>query len=320
VDLHRRAEQTNRTGGRPAHTSGLYLRGHLRASAGSDSFTSPVFRKDLPEVTVRLSPMISAAKDRPFDLHGIAVRIKPGDNAVDLTDLVALNTHPFMFRSADDFAMFLARTQQGARQIAIGIGAFGLAAVAGNASLQGMANAVVAMAGANRPLLGRSYWGIHTFFADRLVSGKTVRVPYRYRLEINDAGSGDRNRSPGKVLGKYRDIAGMVSPESPLLIDLCFLLPWRWERLVDWPNVPMNIRQQIINPIADWKHVTRIRMATLVLDEVVDTKAFEGGRTVDRCDDMVFDPTRLSSGLYPSNDPLLRARSGIYAESHMRRK
>jgi hypothetical protein len=266
--------------------------------------------------------MISATKDLPVDLHGIAVRIQPSDeNAADLTDLVALNTHPFMFRSADDFSMFLERTRQGARQIAIGFGAFGLQAIAGNASLKGMANAIVALGGANRPLFGRNYWGMHTFFADRHVqSGETVRVPYRYRLEIDDDGASYTGRSPGKVLGRYSDVAESVEAGTPLLIDLYFMLPWRWERLVDWPNVPPNIRQQIINPIADWKRVIRVRMATLVLDEVVDANALKGARAKDEFDSLLFDPTRLSNGLYPSEDPLLRARSGIYAESHMRRK
>ncbi|MEN8237667.1 MAG: hypothetical protein ABFR53_00560 [Actinomycetota bacterium] len=320
VDLHKKVDPTNLPGGRPAHTAGLFLRGQLKAWPGSERFTSPVFHRTEPEVVVRLSPMMSGIKDLWVDLHGISVRIQASDDASDFSDLVALNTHPFMFRSADDFAMFLGRMNGGPREIAIGLGAFGLAAVAGKASVHGMANAIGSMLRANSPLLGNSYWGIHTFFADRrLESGETVRVPYRYRLEISDDGTGHKARSPGRVLGRYRDIAERVDKGAPLHIDLIFMLPWKWERLVDWPNVPTGIRQQVINPIADWKPVTRIRVATLVLDTVLDARAFDGGRTASEFDTLMFDPTRLSDGLYASEDPLLRSRSGVYAESHMRR-
>jgi hypothetical protein len=264
--------------------------------------------------------MVSGPRDLPFDLHGISVRIQPSENAADLTDLVALNTQPFMFRSADDFALFLSRMRSGPSAMAIGIGAFCLAAIAGNASMHAMANAMGSVLRANRSLMGLSYWGIHTFFADRLLSsGETVRVPYRYRLEVRDEGMQGRGPSTGKVLGKYRDIVRFVEGGSPLLVDLWFLLPWKWERLVDWPNVPAGIRQQIINPQASWKYTSRIHMATLVLDTVVDARALYGCPTSDACDNLMFDPTRLSDGLHPSEDPLLRARSGIYAESHMRR-
>jgi hypothetical protein len=183
-----------------------------------------------------------------------------------------------------------------------------------------MGSAVGAMARANQPLPGRSYWGVHTFFADRAASsGETVRVPYRYRLEIEDSTADTDAASTGTVLGRYRDVAAMVSHDTPLRITLSFMLPWRWQRLVDWRNVPETVRDQVINPTADWRHVTRLHMATLVLDTVLDAQAFEGTPTAEEYDKLLFNPTRLSDGLYPSEDPLLRARSGVYAESHMRR-
>jgi hypothetical protein len=299
---------------------GLFLGGHLEATPSSDPFTSSVFHFPEPKVIVRISPMISGPKNLPFDLHGISVRIQPNDNAADITDLVALNTHPFMFRNADDFALFLSRMHSGPRQMLIGFWAFGLAAVAGNASISAMANAIYAMAGANNPLTGRSYWGMNTFFADRLLpSGETARVPYRYRLEIRKERKREKEPLPGKVLGRYCDIVRLVEDGSPLLIDLRFGLPWRWERLVDWSNVPVRIRDKIINPQNSWKYGPRIHMATLVLDIVLDANAFEGRKTERKYDNLLFDPTRLSDGLHVSEDPLLRARSGIYAESHMRR-
>lgn len=321
VNLHRKTNPADLPGRRPAHTHGLYLGGHLEARDGSKLFTSEIFSAVTPpNVIVRLSPMISGVKNHRLDLHGIAVRIQPGDTRENLTDLVALNTHPFMFRSADDFAMFLSRTQQGRRQLVIGFGAFGLGAIAGNASISGMANALVAMTDANRSLLGRRYWGNHTFFADHPIpENQKARIPYRYRLEIRSDGKSRRGRFRGKVLGRYRDIADRVRPDNPLLIDLVFMVPWTWERLADWSNVPKGIREQIINPIADWKNDSDILMATLVLDTVLDAEALHSGQTSEACDRLMFDPTRLSIGLYPSEDPLLMARSGVYAESHMRK-
>jgi len=311
---------SGRSGGRPAHAAGLYLSGHLEPAVASDPFTSSVFQGPRSKVVVRLSPMMSGPKDRRLDLHGFAARIQDPLDDANSTDFVAMNTHPFLFRSADDFALFLARMSPRSRKKLVGLWTFGLAAVAGDASVDALANTIYSMVRANRSLTGLKYWGIHTFFADRTdASDRTVRVPYRYHLEICNEQTPKRLTSRGKVLDRYRDLAGFVNAETPLRVDLWFMLAWNWERLVDWQNVPADIRDQIINPLADWKHGRRIHMATFVLDNVLDDTAFGGARSTEAIDDLVFDPTRLSHGLHPSEDPLLRARSSIYAESHMRR-
>ena len=322
IDFSSGRDSGLRTGSRPTHANGLYLKGRFVPSDHTPPFTASVFTESGSRVTARLSPMVTGAKDGCFDLHGIAVRIQSGSNEADLTDLVALNTQPFMFRTADEFAWFLSRMKGDTKQRLIGFGAFGLAAAAGNASFHGLANAAWAIARANRPLLGRNYWGIHTFFADRQVSWQkepTVRIPYRYRIHITTNQPKGTVPSQGKVLGKYCDIAQQVRGGTPLYLSLWFDLPWRWERLTDWDNVPRGIRDGIINPQAVWKNTTTIFMGVIVLDVVADDNALHGRCTAETYDMMEFDPTRLTGGLHPSEDPMLRARSGIYAESHMRR-
>ena len=250
------------------------------------------------------------------------MRITANNDLADATDLVALNTHPFMFQSADDFTLFLSRLHGGVGQLAIGLGAFGFGAIAGTTSLRALDATISASMRATRPLPGRSYWGIHTFFAsyrlNQLPSSKIVRVPYRYRLDIRE-NSHVVKRGPGKVLGRYRDVATVVRAGHPIFVELWFMLAWRWDRLTDWPNVPDSIRQGLLNPIVSWTNGTLVHMATLELDTVLDAGALDGSGTDPTCDSMMFDPTQLSDGLYASSDPLLRARSGVYAESHMRR-
>lgn len=320
VTLHGDPRPANLPGGRPAHTAGVFLSGQFNPAPSP--FVAPIFGSSASQVTARFSPLRTAVKDGRFDLHGLSVRIQTGDNDQDLTDLVAINTQPFMFRTADGFATFFHRVRSGGVQAALGVGAFGIAVLAGNASLRGMARAIGASRHANRPLLGREYWGIHTFFADRedpLGASGIVRVPYRYRLQVHDDGMDGLEPSDGQVLARYRDIARVVKAGKPIRVSLWFMLPFRWERLTNWPNVPDRIRRELINPQAEWKVFSEVPMGTAILDTVVDDAAVNGGRTDASCDGLVFDPTRLTKGLHVSEDPMLRARSGIYAESHMRR-
>jgi catalase len=307
---------------RPAHATGLFLRGRFTSSDRETPFTSDLFTGPPSTVVARLSPTLAKAGGTSFDIHGIAVRIQTGDNEANLTDLVAMNSQPFMFRSADGFAAFVGSMRGGTRDRLTGLGMFGLSALAGDASVHGMANAVRAAVTANRPLSGRTYWGIHTFFADRSSPSdvaSVVRVPYRYRLQLTTGGPAGSHPSGRGILSQYRDIAAQVASGKPLYVSVWFDLPWRWERLTDWDSVPGRTRDDIINPLAVWKNTTAVPMGTIVLDEVVDAEALSGGDASQECEMLAFDPTRLTDGLHASEDPLLRARSEIYAESHMRR-
>jgi catalase len=251
----------------------------------------------------------------------LSLRFWSGDNDADYTDLVAINTQPFMFRTADEFETVTRLVRSNSHKDKVnGLIEFLTATVAGDASLHGLANAVGAAWHGDETLLGRSYWGIHTFFAERTnPSGKAkpVRVPYRYRFDVTE--DGRKKSSTGRILAKYRDLVNQVNDGDPVTIGLSFTLPWRWKRLIDWQNVPERVRLDLINPQAVWKRPEKLDMGSIVLDSVVDGKAAWGRKTDPDCDALLFDPTRLTDGLYISEDPMLIALSSIYAESHMRR-
>ena len=309
-------------GRRPAHTAGVFLSGTVNPCEKAQAFRSPLFspRSGERKVTARLSPLRTVTDRTRFDLHGLSVRLWSGNNEADVTDLVTINTHPFMFRTADEFATVtnLLRSN-GIKNKVNGIMEFVAASVAGDASLRGAEKALSAALGGDRPLPGRSYWGIHTFFADRTdpEDGDDVRVPYRYRLDLNQA-SGNTS-SKGGVLQKYRNLVTAVEAGHPVTIDLSFALPWRWEELIDWRNVPKQMRLNLINPQAVWKRPEEFVMGTIELTSVIDAEAAWRRNTDPECDAMLFDPTRLTDGLHISEDPMLIALSSIYAESHMRR-
>jgi catalase len=310
-------------GGRPAHTAGVFLKGTFQPLPASEPFTSPIFADTPTGVLARFSPLRTVNEKGRYDLHGLSVRLRPGNNGADYTDLVAINTHPFMVRTADEFATVtrLLRSRS-LRDRANGVTEFAAATVAGDASLYGLARAGTAALRGNRKLTGRSFWGIHTFFADRyaIENGEQgIRVPYRYRLSIWDHEQTHRKPSKGRVLAKYRDLVHRVNDGYPLNIDLWFGLPWRWSRLTDWEDVPETTRLDLINPQAVWKNAAMFHMGRIELTSVVDGEAAWGRRTKPDRDALLFDPTRLTDGLHISEDPMLIALSSIYAESHMRR-
>lgn len=319
ADIH--ASSAGLAGGRPAHTNGLFLGGKFTPSNDASRFTSEIFQGTSSAV-VRFSPTRLGAGKGRYDIHGLAVQLGNGDP----TQMVAINTEPFMFASADDFAEFVHAMYQPWWQRVKAVIIFLLRNVARQTSVRAMWRALKVGRKASDPLYGQRFFGIHTFFADRtMADSEVLPVPYRYELRV-------KSRDPMDGAGVDAGAAGVRAPylqladdvrnqQATIEVELVFILPWRWQRLTKWSEVPSGIRRKLISPIKKWNRddVFEILMGSMVLDTVLDDSAFRGKPTAKKFDGMVFDPTRLSVGLRVSEDPLLRSRGNVYAESHMRR-
>lgn len=337
VSLHQQGEPP---GTRPVHAIGLYLQGEFQPSApdaGDPLFTADIFdlQTKTPVIT-RLSPTRMDAKPVDRDIHGIGVRIGAGAELTgisigapegDPTDLAAIGFEPFPFREAEAFADFLSLLMRGGWRIAQAlVGAIGNTIV-GIAGLRGIWELFAAYLASNRPLDEITYSGIHTFFADTTLAGKPVRIPFRYRL-VPVAGMMTSPPTDSTILGRYRAVAAQVDAGRPYMIDLVAQIPRQPERYGYWAEVPERMRRRMLDPTRVWTDddARRIVLGRITLDKVADANALttdadgKPGWTADKFDRMVFDPTRLTDGLYPSDDPLLRARGGIYAESLIRRR
>lgn len=136
----------------------------------------------------------------------------------------------------------------------------------------------------------------NSLVAYRLIDAENHAQAVRWQLEpLADASSGE----PAKpAADAYTDLSDRLA-RGPLRWRLVFTLAQPGD-LVDDATRPWGED----NP--------RIEAGTLVLDQV--------GRDANgACRDLVFDPLMLPDGIAPSNDPLLRFRSDVYAESFKRR-
>lgn len=81
----------------------------------------------------------------------------------------------------------------------------------------------------------------------------------------------------------------------------------------NWTVMKGNKDDNLVNPTIPWDLATHktVKMGELKIDKVEDTAV---------CDDFNFDPLVLSKGIEPSEDPILRMRSGAYAISFGRRQ
>lgn len=301
-----------KSGTRPAHTSGVYIKGVFRPEpAGTDLCRSEIFKKDVAFVA-RFSNTSGRMGKR--DLHGFAVRFIPGKDEAT-TDLVAINIDRFMFTRSDDFIGFLRDAKRGWRGLGGGGFRFLALTVARRASVRAMWLALTTLWRRPVSLQTLTYHGLHTFFVE---DDKAKRIPFRYSL---DPVVPSTDGPPAKnVRELYRGLIARVEPDSPIEFRLMFYLPWKSDQLSDWSAVPEGAKARLIKPTIKWRTGRKIEVGTLSLKQVIDAAAFTDGGVVDAdLDHLVFDPTNLAEGIFPSEDETLRVRGGVYAESHMRR-
>ncbi|WP_257828927.1 catalase family peroxidase [Burkholderia glumae] len=134
-----------------------------------------------------------------------------------------------------------------------------------------------------------TYYGINAFY---FVDAQGMKHAVRWR-----------------VVPEQTDGAGVASGANVLQADLAERLgsgPQRWHWLVTFANPGDPVNDATRNWPADRK---TLDIGTLVLDRA---EAQDSGP----CRDINYDPTVLPTGIEPSGDPLLAARSAAYADSY----
>lgn len=142
-----------------------------------------------------------------------------------------------------------------------------------------------------------SYWGVHAFkFTD-------ARGQSQYARWVFEPAGGQETLDEDKLKSL---------PDDFLADEL--------RRRVEARPAEFQMRLQLaeagdnlVNPTVTWPESRKtVTVGRLVLDKV---DSGPGGA----CDRVVFDPNVLPKGIAPSDDPVLRARSGVYAVSAGRR-
>jgi catalase len=159
------------------------------------------------------------------------------------------------------------------------------------------------------------YYAVHAF---EVTGSDGTRRMVRFSLEPSDgvraAGPGEPVQRPiesflrPKPLNAY----GRGLPDDYLRLELRERLRFAASRF--------NLRMQIADPNDDTADPTtvwpmnrqRVLMGTLTLTHVLDDQTA-------RCEELSFNPGRLLPGMAASDDPVLRDRAAVYAESYRRR-
>jgi len=109
------------------------------------------------------------------------------------------------------------------------------------------------------------------------------------------------------------EAAGAAPPDKDYLFDELITqihrqpLRWRLIVIVGKPGDPTN------DPSIGWPaDREQVDVGTLTLDRVE-------AEELSAATDIIFDPLMLPAGIAPSDDPVLRVRSGVYVQSHTRR-
>lgn len=135
----------------------------------------------------------------------------------------------------------------------------------------------------------------HSINAFELVDAGGVRRPVRWRAEPI-AGWEPVGQGPGDAL--QQELLGRLR-QGPVRFQLIFTLAGQGDRADD--------------PSRSWPaNRKQVSAGTLVIEAA---HLQRGGA----CDGLNFDPLVLPDGIAPSDDPILHARGGAYAESYRRR-
>ena len=275
-------------GCRASHAKGTVCRGTFAATPEAARLTlAPHMRGEVVDVTARLSNASGdpAAPDYARDLRGLAVKFHLRDGSQ--TDLVAVTLPCFFARTPEDFLEFLrARAERGLRQ------AWRLLAfLAGHReSLRSM----LAVARMKRvPSYANCRFNAVHAFRWEAADGRTRYVRYGW---LPDAGQASISSREAKRRGPdylQQELAERLERE-PVRFMLQLELAAADERVDD--------------PTAVWKP------RRTVIAGVLELTGLENGG-----DELVFDPMRLTEGIGPSDDPVLRFRPAAYEISARRR-
>jgi catalase len=274
---------------RALHAKGTLYSGTFTATPEGARLTRAAHMQGEPvRATVRFSngggnPDVP---DYAPDVRGLAVTFHLAGGA--RTDISAQTVPFFPFRDADAFVEFVRRSRPGAAgRLKL------LLFFARHPRGLGVARANLAALQPPPSFAARRYYAFHAFkWLDREGGERYVRYTWRPTVDVPELG-------PGEAKARGRDY---------LSAELA-------ERLGEGP-VRFELEVQIAasgddpdDPSAVWPD-ERPRVVVGTLEVTAPTG--EG-------DDLVFDPTRLTDGIEPSDDPVLAFRPRAYALSHERR-
>ena len=280
-------------GVRAAHARGPCARGTFTATPGAARLTrAPHMQGDPIPVTVRFSNGTGnpSHPDRRKDGRGMAVKFHLPSGKE--TDMVGITLPVFFVKTADDFLALqdaLALDPSTGKPDAARTMAF---VQEHPESVQGF-QAVLAFEPPSS-YLGLVYRGLHAF---KYVNAAGEEHYVRYRWEPE---------TPAPNLG---DEEARALPDDYLTSELS-------TRLKEGP-VAFRLHVQVgqgedptDNPTVEWPADREdVEVGRLVLEE-----------TSEDCHELLFDPMVLIDGIEPSNDEILRARSGAYSVSFNRRR
>jgi catalase len=276
-------------GHRALHAKGSLYSGTFTATpAGARLTRAGHMRGEPVRTTVRFSngggnPNVP---DYAPDVRGLAVTFHLADGS--RTDISAQTVPRFPFRDVDAFIEFV-RLSKPAPAATLKLALF----VARNPRALGALRTNLAALKPPPSFAARCYHAFHAFkWLDPDGGERFVRYTWKPTIDVPDLVSGE-----AKARG--RDYLSAELEERLKAGPVRFKLVVQIAGSGDDPN----------DPSAVWPQ-ERERVVAGALDVTAPT---------DEGDDLVFDPTRLTDGIEPSDDPVLAFRPRAYAISHERR-
>ena len=274
---------------RAFHAKGTLYSGTFTATPEARRLTRAAHMQGEPvRATVRFSNGGGdpGVPDYAPDVRGLAVTFHLADGS--RTDISAQTAPRFPFGGVDAFIEFLRLSKPGPAA-ALRLPLF-------LARHPGALGGVRANFAALRPppsFAARPYFAVHAFkWLDAEGGERYVRYTWRPTIDLPDLGSGEAKARGRDYLRE--ELANRLA-DGPVRFELEVQIAADG----DDPN----------NPSAVWPE-ERERLVVGTLEVTAPT---------DEGEDFVFDPTRVTDGIEPSDDPVLRFRPRAYAISHERR-
>jgi catalase len=276
-------------GHRAFHAKGTLYSGTFTATPAAARLTRAAHMQGEPvPATIRFSngggdPTVP---DYAPDVRGLAVAFHLADGS--RTDISAQTVPRFPFRDVEPFIEFVRISKPGPTA-ALRLPLF----LARHPRAVGALRTNLAALRPPPSFAARSYYALHAFrWLDADGGERYVRYAWRPTVEVPELGRGEaKERGPDYL----REELARRLEQGPVRFEL--------EVQIAGPGDDPD------DPSAVWPH-DRERIVVGALDV---------SAPIDEGDDLVFDPTRLTDGIEPSDDPVLRFRPRAYAVSHDRR-
>jgi catalase len=280
-------------GYRTLHAKGIFCKGNFTATPEAAQLTRAAHMQgEQVEVTVRLSNGSGDPKSRDYvpDVRGMATQFHLPDGS--RTDLSAQTAPNFPVKSPEGFVEAVQANVTGlarAWKIPLFLARHPSAIPGIKANLESLAP---------RPSFANyTYWAIHAFKWVNSEGGEQY-VRYTWLPEAGEekiSPSEGKERGPDYLQDEMRSRLSAGSARFILQLQLAAPGDKTDDPTTNWPD--------------DRRRVTA---GTLALTEVIESPERDGH--ID-----VFDPMRLTDGIEPSDDPILRFRPRAYDVSARRR-